>query len=281
MDAGTLRKQLDIPREVASRLGRQAVSIIEAGRYKAPSGRNVEIGPRVELSVRGTVTYPPLKSPAAGARKSLALRVEVQNETTLAAVRRLLARGCRPAALNMASAVSPGGGFLNGARAQEEYLCRSSALFACLRGSPMYAFHAGAQDPFYSDWVIYSPDVPVFRDDDAALLDEPYPCSFLTSPAVMAKAVHRYMPQRAGEIEPVMRKRTGKLLTAAAAHGHTSLVLGAWGCGAFGNDGDLVAGIFHEALHGEFRGAFDHVVFAVTDWSEEGRFIGPFARRFA
>ena len=61
----------------------------------------------------------------------------------------------------------------------------------------------------------------------------------------------------------------------------SGVVLGAWGCGAFGGDPELVAERFHAALHGPFRGVFTTVVFAVLDTTAERRFIGPFERRFA
>lgn len=76
------------------------------------------------------------------------------------------------AALNFASATHPGGGFLSGARAQEESIARSSGLFACLEGREMYSWHRSRLDAMYSDWIIYSPDVPVFRTDDGELLEE-------------------------------------------------------------------------------------------------------------
>ena len=110
------------------------------------------------------------------------LSIELANETTLVASRRLVDAGYRPVALNVALAKHPGGGFLTGARAQEESLARSSALFACLDGNPMYDFHRARQDPMYSDYALYSPDVPVIRADDGTLLDDPYMCSFVTCP---------------------------------------------------------------------------------------------------
>jgi uncharacterized protein (TIGR02452 family) len=57
-------------------------------------------------------------------------------------------------------------------------------------------------------------------------------------------------------------------------------VLGAWGCGAFGNDGDQIAGLFRQALEDHYQEAFDHVLFAITDWSEDEKYIGPFLRTF-
>ena len=60
------------------------------------------------------------------------------------------------------------------------------------------------------------------------------------------------------------------------SRGYRALVLGAWGCGAFGNDPRHTAQDFRHALETQYGGAFDTVVFAVTDWSTERRFLGPF-----
>src|SRR6202012_1418760 len=99
--------------------------------------------------------------------------------------RRLRDEGAdRIAALNFASARNAGGGYLGGARAQEEDLCRVSALYTTLREAPdYYAAHRASKDPAYSHRVVYSPEVPVYRDARYGLLEEPYRVSFLTSPA--------------------------------------------------------------------------------------------------
>ena len=163
------------------------------------------------------------------------------------------------------------------ARAQEEYLARSSGLYACLRTNPMYAFHCARHDPLYTDYVIYSPAVPVFRADDGTLLETPYTVGMITSPAVNAAALP---PERNAEIGPAMWLRILKVLAAGIAHGHDSIVLGAWGCGAFGNDGAEIAELFRQALQENFRGAYRQVLFAILDWSREKRFIGPFQPAF-
>src|SRR5262249_43635470 len=194
--------------------------------------------------------------------------------------RRLVEEGRNVVALNFASATHPGGGFLTGSRAQEESLARSSGLYACLAGQPMYAFHQGRRDPLYTSYALYSPDVPVFRTDDGTLLEEPWRCSFITAAAVNAKAVLQRYPSRRPEIRQAMHERVHKVLAIAAVHGHDTLVLGAWGCGAFGNDAEEVAELFREALAERFLGVFATVVFAVTDWSRERHFIGPFVRAF-
>jgi len=77
-----------------------------------------------------------------------------------------------------------------------------------------------------------------------------------------------------------MDRRIQKVLAIAATHGHEALVLGAWGCGVFGNDTPEVAELFHHALNHHFRGVFTKIIFAVLDRSEERRFIEPFEGLF-
>jgi uncharacterized protein (TIGR02452 family) len=267
-------------RTTAAELGRDTVRILHAGRYTNPAGEIVEIADLVERSVSRTCSYPPSTSLPRVALGDRETHFEVKNESTLAAARQLVEQGHRPMALNFASAKHPGGGFLGGARAQEESLARSSGLYACLAGNPMYDYHKAQSDGMYSDYAIYSPDVPVFRDDEGTLLERPYLCSFITSPAVNAKVALARDPGRRSEIRHVMEARVRRVLSIAAAHEHEALVLGAWGCGVFGNDTREVAELFREALAYHFQGVFATVVFAVLDWSEERRFIGPFKNLF-
>ena len=273
-----MRDPRDIRRSVAAAQGAEAVEIARAGSYTAPSGRTVDLRESIAAARAGTYDVPPDQPVAPPAPGTLATRFEVRNESTLAAAHRLAA--VNPVALNFASAHNPGGGFLGGARAQEESLCRASALHACLLGRPMYPHHNAARDPMYTAWSIYSPGVPVFRDDDGALLEAPWRCGFVSAAAPNVKTVRERCPERLAEVPAVMTDRIGRVLGIAAREGHASVVLGAWGCGAFGGDSELVAGRFHAALHGPFRGVFATVVFAVLDTTAERRFIGPFERMF-
>jgi uncharacterized protein (TIGR02452 family) len=149
-----------------------------------------------------------------------------------------------------------------------------------LDGRDMYAHHRANRDAMYSDYVIYSPAVPVFRTDAGDLLEEPWHLSIVTCPAVNGDALAEQAPQRLAEVPSVMTARTAKLLSVAAEQRVRRFILGAWGCGSFGLDPEMMAGIFRDALMGPFRGVFDEVVFAVTDWSPEERFIGPFRWMF-
>lgn len=270
-----------LARDAAERYGHEAVAIIRAGHYVSIGQRRVEVSAAIQRAVANTRAYPPGTTLPEVTAHFDHTAIEVMNETTLNAARRLIAAGERPVALNFASATHPGGGFLNGARAQEESLCWSSGLYACLEHQVMYDFHRQRHDPLYTDYTLYSPDVPVFRDDDGHLLDEPYLCSFLTSAAVNATALLQRDPSRRPEIRPAMLDRIHKVLKLGAAHGHTAIILGAWGCGAFGNDGHDMAAWFDRVLQTDLRGVYNHVVLAVLDFSIDERFIGPFQTVFA
>ena len=85
----------------------------------------------------------------------------------------------------------------------------------------------------------------------------------------------------ATEAADLLKKRIHRVLAIAKAHGYTKLVLGAWGCGAFGTDAQRTAADFADALENQFAGSFSDVVFAFTDWSPERKFLGPFRRAIA
>jgi uncharacterized protein (TIGR02452 family) len=240
-------------------IARQTVTITEAGGYLDAAGRWIDVG-EVAAAMAGTRHHLP-DEPLVPAGDKATPAVEVTAETTLAAARRLGGEG-DVAALVFASARNPGGGFLTGAKAQEEGVARASALYACLRtAEPFYTHHRGDPDLRYSDRVIYSPRVPVFRDDSGALLDRPYLVTFLTAAAPNLGAILRNQPDRAASVPEVLARRAGRVLAVAAAHGHRTLVLGAWGCGVFRNDPATVAAAFAGAL-AEVP-YFDQVVFAV------------------
>lgn len=266
-----------IPRDVAARLGHEAVAIAKSGEYHVAAGVKVSIRARIDHAVQGTISYPPDEKIIAAQVENSETVIEVENETTLSAGRRLLQAGLNPVILNFASATSPGGGFLDGARAQEEYLARSSSLYACIRTSPMYTFHRAYYDPLYSDYLIYSPGVPIIRDDNGNLLERPYTISMITCAAVNANKLPSHRRQ---EIGPAMWQRILKVLAVGMAHRHDSIVLGAWGCGAFGNDGSEIARLFHKGLAENFAGAYRRVIFAIVDWSPNRIFINPFIEEF-
>jgi len=269
--------------------------IVAAGYYVNSRGVRVDLAAAVADACQGTRSYSPdqteqlfadqaSKAASGAARRETVF--EVTGETSTAAGQRLvLAEGASDVAiLNFASARNPGGGYTGGARAQEEDLCRSSALYTTLlEARDFYDAHRANRDTRYSHRVIFSPDVPVYRDSATRLLDAPYQLSFLTSPAPNAGALAKHEPSALGEIEGLLRERAGRVLAVAAQHGVQTLVLGAWGCGVFRNDPATVARVFRGRLAdgGVFEGVFARVVFAVYDTSAAKATLGAFQAAFA
>jgi uncharacterized protein (TIGR02452 family) len=274
--AAARKAELDIGRDKARMLGITAVQAAQHGYYTNASGERVELRRQIEQACTGKRSIAPEDDlSAVGSNVHEVTRVQVANETTLQAARRLVNVGFRPLALNFANGIHPGGGFLNGARAQEEVLCRSSALYSTLVYDRMYDFHRHRALPDSSDWAIYSPNVPVFRTDDGESLDAPWLLSFITSAAPYALRVGQ---PASGNL---LRQRIWRILGIASALGYESLILGAWGCGAFGNDPNRTAADFREALETTYQGHFSEVVFAITDWSSERKTLGPFRDVFS
>lgn len=274
--ASSRRAELDIPRDVAYELGNSAVQISKQGYYLSLDGREINIQSAVQAACVGKKSVPP---DAILPKKQHPLfaetRVQVTNETTFGASYRLIKQGQRPLALNFANGIHPGGGFLHGAKAQEEVLCRSSALYLTLVDDPMYEAHKKRPASDSTAWSIYSPNVPVFRSDDGKPLSEPWLLSFITCAAPYAPTIGQAL---AGDL---LKDRIHRVLAIAEAYGYFTLVLGAWGCGAFGNDPARTARDFRQALENEFSGSFSEIVFAITDWSIERRFLGPFSDVFS
>ena len=190
----------------------ETVAIVGAGTYVAPSGSTVSIRDAVRTAVGATVVIRPGESVAASAGP-FETAFEVRNESTFAAARRLVGRfgPGRVAALNFASAKNPGGGFLSGAQAQEECLARASTLHACL--APQHVYYDANRacgSVLYTDHLIVSPGVPVFRDDADELLETPWAVTILTCPAPNAGAIAANRPGLlACSATPRWRSRAG------------------------------------------------------------------------
>ncbi|MEU8617258.1 TIGR02452 family protein [Streptomyces sp. NPDC048623] len=265
-------------------LARENEEIVAAGHYTGPGGRVVPLAERLATAVAGTRLYGPEPVPVTPGTDRTT-RIAVTGESSLAAARRMLREdpGTPVAVLNFASARNPGGGYLNGAQAQEEALCRSSALYTTLLRAPeYYAHHREHRDAFYTDRVIYSPAVPVFRDDAGRLLAEPFAVGFLTSPAPNAGVIRRQTPALAGRVPAALAARAERVLETAAAQGYRRLVLGAWGCGVFQNDPAEVAGAFKALLTGDGRFArhFDEIVLGILDRTREKTTLAAFRQVF-
>ena len=259
-------------REESIKIAEETVEAVNGGMYLSASNNIVDFSRHIERCIEYTKLYMPdeLKTILEKVRKNNKKRtctIEVCNETTLVGAKRFSDIGLRTAALNFASARNPGGGFLWGALAQEESIARSSALFASLleNKEDFYDFHNSEDQKYnrmYSDRMIYSPFCPVFRDDDGTLLEMPYGVDFITSPAPnVSGGIDKTEKE---QLESVLRQRIQYIVALAADNNCKALVLGAWGCGVFGNDKDQVARLFAECLD-ELKGNFYRICFSISD----------------
>ncbi len=265
---------------------KEVLDIIANGGYTASDGNWIDIRDQINYSVKNSKTYTPSQLAELGfskANESVHPEVVVTEETTQIAASRLFKEGYENLVLlNFASARNPGGGFLNGAKAQEEDLSRCSALYQCLISQQQYYEANRTQDSMlYTDHIIYSPRVPWFRTRSRDEPNELYTASVVTAPAPNAgQALRR--GETIESVQSALLQRCGKVLAVARDNGHKNLILGAWGCGVFGNDPTTVAASFQYWLKSqEFTSAFDNVVFAVYDRSREKDTIKAFQGVFS
>lgn len=173
--------------------------------------------------------------------------------------------GKKTCVLNFANSFNPGGGVVYGARAQEECLCRVSTLYFALCAPEMlshfYEKHRETFDDLGTDDIIYSPCVTVFKgDSDLTLMKKSdwFSVDVLTCAAPDLNDVDL----SGDEIFALHEKRWSKILSVAKENGVDSLVLGAFGCGAFRNPPQIVAQAAKKALK-KYRGAFKTIEFAI------------------
>lgn len=203
----------------------------------------------------------------------------VENTTVLKAATKLANENKKIGCLNFASAKNPGGGFLGRAMAQEESIAVSSSLYPTLtKHFEMYEYNRQRPTLLYSDYMIYSPDIVVFRDDEGCLLADPFMMSVVTSPAVNVGAIINNRPYESEAIHAVMMERMDKMFALFLSKGIEHLLLGAWGCGVFRNDPKDIAGYFASYIKagGKYHNCFKSIVFAVLDKSKEMQNIKAF-----
>ncbi|MEG4863118.1 MULTISPECIES: TIGR02452 family protein [unclassified Microcoleus] len=272
-------------------IAQHTLKIIEDGYYLSPEGKQVNLDRQLASCIAGTAYYEPEALLAieqdvlSGTPQFSNTEFMVRNETTLVGSERTARshKFAKIAVLNFASAKNPGGGFIKGAKAQEESLARSSALYKSLLKCPQYyQYHRSHKSLLYSDRLIYSPGCPVFRKDDGTLLDEPYLVDFITSSAPNAGQIWRQESESRGKIRETLYGRGAKLLALALNKGCEAIVLGAWGCGVFRNDPSMVAQMFADFLlsNGQFAGRFKSVIFSVLDFSAQRKILAEFNSLF-
>lgn len=274
-------------REVAQ----ETVEILKRGAYVC-NGKTVSIEELHRNSVAGSRTITPeagkrllensiLKTAPNAALKSERAAISLENQGAVEAILKLKEPGRRLGALNFASAKNPGGGFLNGAMAQEESLAASGGLYDTLLANPeYYEKNRVCGTMMYTDYAIFSPEVVFFRDGKFSLIEEPVTASVLTLPAVnMGQVILKH--ENVEEAKKVMRRRMELCLRIFAEEKMDDLILGAYGCGVFRNSPDLIAKWWKELLEAGYIHCFGRVHFAVLDTSSKKSCYEAFGETFS
>lgn len=189
-------------------------------------------------------------------------------------------KGTKTAVHNFASASNPGGGVEKGANAQEECLCRCSGLFFSLNTPKMwdgfYTPHRKAHDPIHNDDIIFTPAVIVFKTDTAEpkLMDETqwYDVDVITCAALnlRERPSNGYNSGDGNksanitdkDLLALHEKRLRRILDVAVSEKDETVILGAFGCGAFMNNPEIVALAAKNVIK-EYLYAFRNIEFAV------------------
>jgi uncharacterized protein (TIGR02452 family) len=222
----------------------------------------------------------PVQLPAISDAAS-APKLTISGRRTFEAAKQLLEENpaAHVAVLNFASATNPGGGVLHGSSAQEESLCRCSTLYPTLDQrrfwDAYYHPHRAAGDVRYTDACIYTPDVVVFKSDDdyPELLPESEWFEVDVVTCAAPNLWHSFSRARNPladtaqtvddeELYRIHVSRGRRICEVAAAHGVDTLVLGAFGCGAFRNNPQVVARAYRAVLE-EMGPYFERVEFAI------------------
>lgn len=253
--------------EYFKNIASETLAVINNGYYINSLKEKVDVKDLVNKAVDGTELIEEFKDGETSNASFNKLKPVIVNNTTINTIIELRNSGINGniVALNFASAKNPGGGFETGANAQEESIARASSLYPCLiKCSEFYEFHRKQRSPLYSDKMIYSPDVPIFRDDSGEFLNKPVLCSIITSPAVNAN-VARGREISQSIINETMNIRIKNILKLALSKNPSAIVLGAFGCGVFGNNPIEVASMFALQLKENMKSNDIKIVFAIYD----------------
>lgn len=268
----------------------QTIDIVQEGSYTSVNGEEVELldneamlkGSRFYIKALNASNIPTIEGET---------KIIVRNDDSIHCGHQLQQEGYNPVVLNLASRRNPGGGVLTGSRAQEESLFRSTNLFLSMYRYASYAAEYGLEKSRYQYPIavpfggIYVPQATVFRagtKEDFALLDDPYYMSFVAVPAIN----HPLLDEN-GNIDrrdaDITKDKMRTMLRIGLLHGHDSIVLGAFGCGAFHNPPRHIAQLFHEVIdETEFKNKYRLIAFAILEDhnSPRGGNLQPFKDEF-
>lgn len=226
-------------------------TIAQTGSYKGPDGREVKLFCTGQSLAAETVLEEPELLPEITRKTVFRISENTRKSDTISCILALRQEGVcgEIMALNFANAMFAGGGYRLGGDAQEESLCRCSLLYsAILPHSEYYKKHRFPPSPLYSSSMLISNAVPVIRNMKGELLADPTVCTFVT-----CAAVNRYYAKliftSEEKISKAMEERINGIVCAMVKRKPEAIVLGAFGCGMFGNKREVVLPLIEKAVN--------------------------------
>lgn len=212
---------------------------------------NERFGEQIERAVERSVIYGGSGSSPQRKAKTVQTEMILLNDDSTEAVLKYP----NSVLLNFASYRHAGGGFVTGAWAQEEAICHDSTLYNVLCGFENFydENEKTLNRSLYTDRAIYSPNIIFERDGKSA------ECSVITCAAPNFGAARGHGVTQT-ENEKVLARRVDFVISIAEEQGVDTVILGAWGCGVFGQDPAVVARLFKERLE---KSSLKRAVFAI------------------
>ena len=222
----------------------------------------------VETSIKNSVIYDEKNYPDLPTKRFDSTKISVNKYRTFETAQFYAKKfpDKKISVLNFASATNVGGGVTKGSKAQEESLCRCSTLYPVLNTENnlknFYEYHRKKNDARYTDKIIFSPEIFIFKSDTdfPQILPEN---KFVKVDVITCSAPNLRLKKISDdELFKIHLQRAKHILTVAAHHKTDFLILGAFGCGAFQNNPYIVAESYKEILK-NFKGYFQEIIFAI------------------
>lgn len=191
--------------------------------------------------------------------------IQVVNSDSVSALTEWYKVG-KTAVLNMASYKRPGGGVINGARAQEECLFRCSNLGHVI-STDFY--------PLQDNELLWTKDAVFFKDVNYAYMKD-VSVDVITIAAINLNGLGKFQITK---YEELTKDKIRLMLSMAIKNNIDNIILGAWGCGVFGNEPDKMAKMFKDVLEEGYK--FNNVIFAIiNDHNSVGNNYNEFKKIF-